>query len=378
VNGRDRTLKADKNLKVLDAKGKDLADGLKSKELKEGADVTVTVERENDDIVLKVLQLGKKQQGAPPQPGGHPLQPKKSVGLKPLTEMAAQDKYKGEDGGLYGGGQNEPPAAHLAAAKKATAQIAPLDAQGKPAKVTGKPARDAKIVLISISMSNATAEFATFKRIADADPDKSPLLTIVDCAQGGGTMARWAQRDNERWKVADSRLKDAGVTDKQVQVAWIKLANAGPTGELVAHGKQLQTDTEVVIHNLKARYPNLRVAYLASRIYGGYAIRPLNPEPYAYEGAFVVRWLIQDQIKGNTSLNFDAGKGAVKAPVLLWGPYFWADGTTARKSDGLVWNREDMMDDGTHPAASGQGKVADMLLKFFKTDALTKTWFIKN
>ena len=53
VNGRDRTLKADKNIKVLDAKGKNLADGLKSKELKEGADVTVTVEREKDEIVLK-------------------------------------------------------------------------------------------------------------------------------------------------------------------------------------------------------------------------------------------------------------------------------------------------------------------------------------
>jgi hypothetical protein len=378
ANGQDRTLKADKNLKVLDAKGKDLADRLKSKELKEGAVVTVTVERENDEIILKVLQLGKKQGGAPPQPDGPPLQSKNSVGLIPLTEMTAQVKYKGEDGGLYGGGHNEPPAAHLAAAKRATAQIVPLDAQGKPAKVTGKPARDPKIVLISISMSNATAEFSTFKRIADANHDKSPLLTIVDCAQGGGTMARWAQPDDERWKVAESRLKDAGVTDKQVQVAWIKLANAGPTGKLAQHGKQLQTDTEAVIHNLKARYPHLRVAYLASRIYGGYATRPLNPEPYAYEGAFVVRWLIRDQIKGNPGLNYDNGTGTVKAPVLLWGPYFWADGTKARKSDGLVWNREDLAEDGTHPAASGQQKVASMLLKFFKTDALAKTWFVKH
>lgn len=32
-----------------------------------------------------------------------------AVGLKPLTEMAAADTYLGEDGGLYGGGQNQPP-----------------------------------------------------------------------------------------------------------------------------------------------------------------------------------------------------------------------------------------------------------------------------
>lgn len=80
-----------------------------------------------------------------------PAPQKKSAweGLVPLTEMTAKDKYKGEDGGLYGGGRNEPPEAHHAAAKKETAKIAPLDAAGKPAK-------DGKIVLVSISMSNAT------------------------------------------------------------------------------------------------------------------------------------------------------------------------------------------------------------------------------
>ena len=82
--------------------------------------------------------------------------------MKPLTEMTADDKYKGEDGGLYGGGKNEPPAAQRAAAEKETAKIVPLDAAGKPAK-------DGRIVLVSISMSNATQEFSMFKRIADAD-----------------------------------------------------------------------------------------------------------------------------------------------------------------------------------------------------------------
>ena len=27
----------------------------------------------------------------------------------PLTEMSASDRYRGEDGGLYGEGRNEPP-----------------------------------------------------------------------------------------------------------------------------------------------------------------------------------------------------------------------------------------------------------------------------
>lgn len=366
ANGQDRTLTADKNVKVLDEKGKELPDGLKAKELKPDTEVTVTVEFEANKPVLKALRLGKTGAPAPAATG------KTSVGLKPLTEMTAKDKYKGEDGGLYGGGKNEPPEEHLAAAKKETALIVPRDAKGNPAK-------DGKIALISISMSNATQEFSAFKKIADADAEKSPLVTVVDCAQGGQAMAEWAPADARPWTEAERRLKAAGVTNEQVQVAWIKLANKGPRGDLADHGNALQKDTTAVIQNAKARFPNLRVVYLGSRIYAGYATNALNPEPYAYEGAFVARWLIRDQIKGDAALNYRAGRdAAVKAPLLLWGPYLWADGTTPRKGDELVYERKDLAGDGTHPSDSGRQKVADQLLKFFKTDPQARTWFVKK
>src|SRR5687767_7412676 len=102
------------------------------------------------------------------------LEPKASVGLKPLTEMTANDRYKGEDGGLYGGGKNEPPEAHLKAARSETMKIEPLDANGKQAT-------NGTIALVSISMSNATQEFALFKQLADQDPKKSAHVTLVDC-----------------------------------------------------------------------------------------------------------------------------------------------------------------------------------------------------
>src|SRR5439155_5204 len=88
----------------------------------------------------------------------------------------------------------------------------------------------------------------------------------------------------------------------------------------------------------------------------------LNPEPYAYEGAFAARWLIQDQIRGDAGLNYDAGRGAVKAPLLLWGPYLWADGTTPRQNDGLIWERQDVVADGTHPSQSGKVDTAGYAL----------------
>ncbi len=316
-------------------------------------------------------QAGKGK--ARPAGGGNPraLLNREVTGLKPLTEMTADDKYEGQDGGLYGNGRNEPPDKHRQAAEAALAKIEPLNAVGKPAK-------DGRIVFLSISMSNATQEFSTFKRIADNDKDKSPLVTIVDGAQGGQAMAEWAPPDARPWTVAMQRIESAGLTREQVQVAWIKLANKGPRGDLHEHGDKLKSDTVAVIQNAKHKFPNLRIAYLASRIYGGYTSGGLNPEPYAYESAFACRWLIQDQIKGDKELNYDASRGDVKAPLLLWGPYFWGDGTTPRKSDGLVWKREDLAGDGTHPSNSGREKVARMLLEFCKTDPLARPWFVRD
>jgi len=169
------------------------------------------------------------------------------------------------------------------------------------------------------------------------------------------------------------------VTDKQVQAAWLKQAMIAPArwGPFPAHVQKFKAELGQLCRILKTKFPNLRVIYLSSRIYAGYATGPLNPEPYAYESAFTVRGLIQDQIKGDKQLNHDPAKGKVLAPILLWGPYLWADGVKGRKIDKLVYERKDLAGDGTHPSRSGQVKVAEQLLKFFKTDPMAKTWFIK-
>ncbi|MDA0591476.1 MAG: hypothetical protein O3C17_26145 [Planctomycetota bacterium] len=296
------------------------------------------------------------------------LPPGERTGLKPLDEMTADDRYLEQDGGLYGQGKNEPPAKHREAALRELAKIRPLNAKGESAA-------DGRIVLVSISMSNATQEFSRFKQVADRDPDKSARLTIVDCAQGGQAMAEWVKPDARPWEEAARRLERASVTPAQVQVAWIKLANKGPRGDLQAHGGKLQKDTQAVIQNAKSHFPNLRVAYLSSRIYGGYSGGSLNPEPFAYESAFPVRWLIQAQFDGAAELDCDASDKTAKAPLLLWGPYLWADGVTPRKTDRLVWKREDLGGDGTHPSESGRDKVAHLLLSFFKENELARSWF---
>jgi hypothetical protein len=291
--------------------------------------------------------------------------------------MTADDRYKGEDGGLYGRGNNQPPEAHRAAALEASRRVTPLDERGKPSN-------DGKIVLLSIGMSNTAGEFITFKDLADSDPQKSPQVVLVNGAVGGAGARSWANGPRGPWSTVAQRLAEAKVSPQQVQVVWLKHAEPMPEPDAVRleHAKNLKKWLAAIVHTLKAEYPNVRIVYLSSRIYGGYnavGLRRVNPEPFAYESAFSVRGLIQDQIKGDATLSYDPTKGKVVAPILLWGPYLWADGIKPRKADGLVWERQDFEKDGVHPTRKdGARKVAEQLLHFFKTDAGTRTWFVKK
>jgi hypothetical protein len=294
-----------------------------------------------------------------------------STGFVALSDMTAEDRYKGEDGGLYGGGRNQPPEAHLKAALAAAAKIQPLDAEGKPSP-------KGRIVLITQGMSNTTGESQQFIKLANADARKNPAVLLVDGAQGGVDSRNWVAKTDRgagRWETLDSRLKAAGATPQQVQVVWVKnaIARVAQYGDFPKHAQQLKDDTAEIARLLKKRYPNLQLAYISSRSYAGYATSDLNPEPYAYESGFAVRWVIQDQITGVESLSAAAGK----APVLLWGPYLWTDGEKGRKSDGLLYKREDYREDGTHPSDVGRVKIADLMLKFFSTDPAAKGWFLK-
>jgi hypothetical protein len=147
----------------------------------------------------------------------------------------------------------------------------------------------------------------------------------------------------------------------------------------MAHAQYLASNTILTLQRLRQRFPNLRAAYLSSRIYAGYATTPLNPEPYAYEGAFAARWVIQSQAAGDPLLNFDQARGPVLAPAVLWGPYLWTDGVKPRKADGLVWLKEDVSTkDGTHPSDSGREKVAKLLLDFLHDNPLASSWYLAS
>ena len=104
----------------------------------------------------------------------HP--PQSSVGLIPLIDLGS-GTYKGQQGGLYAGGENVPPPQHLQSGVEIAATIVPLDAKGSPSQ-------DGKIVLMSIGFSNPSIEFPAFqKRVAD-DADVNPHVATVNGCVG--------------------------------------------------------------------------------------------------------------------------------------------------------------------------------------------------
>ena len=53
--------------------------------------------------------------------------------------------------------------------------------------------------------------------------------------------------------------------------------------------RALHANLKAIVRILRARFVNLRLIYLSSRTYAGYAITA--PEPQAYDSAFAARWL---------------------------------------------------------------------------------------
>jgi len=299
-----------------------------------------------------------------------------STGVAALDD-AGPRFYRNFQCGLYPRGGNSRPPALDASALALAGQIQPLDANGNP-NAAGR------IVLISIGMSNTTQEFASagsmaFKPRADADPSKNPRLVIVDGAQGGQDASVWLDPNAATWNTVGARLAAASVTPQQVQVVWLKQALANPNnlGAFPAHAQTLQNDLATIARNVHTRYPNAKLLYHSSRTraYTNVATS-LNPEPFAFESGFSTKWVIEDQIAGRNNLNWNPTRGAVVAPLLLWGPYLWSDGTTPR-SDDFTWLCGDVQADFTHPSASGGvPKVASELLAFFKTDPTATPWFL--
>jgi len=253
--------------------------------------------------------------------------------------------------------------------------------------------------LISLGFSNPNLEFGKFAPLAKTIVNTK--LSVVDAAEGSQSACCLSGRctggvcDSNYWNTAPTScspitngyvhcsLQQVGLKEKDVAAIWLKATNdLPPLNDFPATAQTLQCDIETIIlgmppngctntftpfQGLAAHFPGLKMVYLSSRTYAGYANDAYNPETYSYETGFANKWAIsylEPMIP--TTVPFWVG----------WGPYLWTNGMIPR-SEGLTWSCQDVMtSDGRHPSDPvGQMKVAVELLNFFKNDTTAAHWF---
>jgi hypothetical protein len=316
----------------------------------------------------------------------------------PMTDFTAGQLYLGTFPGLLYQGSNQPPIDHDQDGRLFASKVQPLD-------LNGVPDPNGKIAVVAIGMSNWTMEMCVnvastvpvppctsnsfFARAAANPAVNHTSLVLIDCAADGRTTYNWLSDQTGQYTRCQSILNDAGLSEAQVQVILWKDADGFPTPEITLSKNQpctlslaqsvdacrYESGVGTVARYIKTRYPNVKQIFLHSRIYCGYATKVIG-EPISYEYAFATKWLIESQIYQirNGQINPVAGNLSYSAaPWLVWGPYFWASGTTPR-SDGLTWNASDFATDGIHPSASGVTKVASMMMQFYSTSPYSP-WF---
>jgi len=323
--------------------------------------------------------------------------------LPPLVDLGPGQTYQGYEGGLYPGGSNVRPAAHDAAGRKIAQSIVPLDANGNPDHVNGQ------IVYTIESLSNGfpmwhTGEAGydadtsvTFMTRANADPTKNPQLSIAhgfEYQLGGERDA--SDPNNPFYQSIDVGLQQQGLTPQQVQVIYLFLpfstttlgVPAPPENQTFPNDARIgQSYIKEAVRASKTHFPNLKIIYVSTKGYtyalpnysNGIAVPGGPVEPWNHDMGWAVKWMIESQINGDPSLNYDPARGAVNAPWISWGPYFWTYGDgTPRAYDGFSWNCGDVYDDGIHLNHSGMYKEVSLLLAQMRSDPTATPWFLAS
>lgn len=281
-----------------------------------------------------------------------------------LSELGTAH-YQGWMGGLYPGGSNHPPPAHVEQVLAAVAAI-------QPRAASGLLDEEGWIGVAVFGMSNTSQESKHLEWLIETNPAVRGEVRFVNTAQGGVVAEQMANPGHAYWPLVDARLAAAGLSPAQVQVCVLKQALGNvPDPNFPTHVQTLETHLEQILRLAKQRYPNLRLCYLGNRIYGGYSDRVDRGEPITFESGFAVQRVIARQIEGDPLV---AGEDM---PRLLWLHDNWAPGSTPR-ADGLAWLMSDYEADRIHPSLQGEAKIAQRWHQALLADQAAAHWLLRR
>lgn len=292
------------------------------------------------------------------------------LGMIPITDLGT-DYFHGLQGGLYPGGSNVRPAAHLDACIAHVSAIEPKDSSGNFDE-------NGKIVMLGIGASNPMTEFQRFINFSEDYEPVNDQLEIVNACVGGVGIQKMYDITENYWVNVVGQLMDLGLSVEQVQVVWIEQENTSAFDTTFpAAPNTLVTDFRYLLEVLRQLFPNLQICYVSARAYAGYADPDVNSGllyPRDYFNGWAIKFLVEKVI--NLAPGYITDGAGTNIPMVTWGTYHWSDGSTPN-ADGLFLDCEiDVGEDGLHLSGLGEYKMGQKLFEFFKTDETAAYWYL--
>lgn len=290
----------------------------------------------------------------------------------PLIDMGTQT-YMSYRGGLYPDGSNNASGQYAADLHAFAASIVPLDSLGRV------NTRKGKIGFIGIGASTCAIMMNALTAKTVNNPLTNSYLKMATCTDGGASVNEIMNPADLYWQTENSKLKQSGLSAKQVQVIYMETDDSTRGTEFPGRPLLSKDFYAQAMRLFKVKFPNVKIVYLIGRTTTFIPPKPkgknINSEPIPYYNGWACKFLIQDQINGAAGLVYK-GANAV-APMVTWGWYEWADGTTIPRSDGFVWLASETKD-GLHANDAGADVLSDYFQNFLLTDSTAKIWYAKK
>lgn len=297
---------------------------------------------------------------------------KKSIDRMSVSQLGTAT-YRGLVGGLYPDGENLRPFNHTQNLEEVAILI-------KGRRVDGRVDNtDGSVVMLGIGNGSAGSSFAEFARIAKADTVLSSRVHFINGCRVEVSLDALQSSSSAYWAEIGIALESESKSGSQVQVVWLQAEDlqnsdtAFPTSA-VALAEKLRA----VCETMRNVFPNLRIVYLSSRPYAGYAdhaaleVRPGLRSPRDNSYGWAVKFLVENQLKRIPGYTF--GTESDPIPGLTWCTDDWADGDL-ENSVGLKWECSDFDESGIELSPSGAVKTGSRIYQFVSKDVISQPWF---
>jgi hypothetical protein len=287
----------------------------------------------------------------------------------PITDLAKRT-YLGFTGGLYPGGINRPTGAYKRDLQKFAGLIKPLNKIGISDSVVGR------ICFISLGGSTSGHLMDSLKQKTMRDTATNSFLKLLNCSNGGGraSFQQIMNPNDPYWDHVRKIITTSSVTYNQVQVIYLESEDSLQMVSFPERPLAVKDDIAAAVRTCKTKFANLKLVYLLGRTttFDDGVNQVTNTEPCPYYNGWACKFMIEDQINGVAGTQYK-GDSAV-SPLVTWGWYEWADGTSVPRKDGFVWP-ESMTADGLHASNEGEDTLATRFKNFLLTDPYANIWY---